>query len=385
MPGQDFLFPVEQTLTPDYLKTNFWKCNFTSVDKPLQYWILLPNRVKVINVNLIDHDELRFTVMGQYSTVDSNPYMEVQVMYEHIKYDLNPSDWLVKKLAIMGETVLNIRELRGVSTGNYLDVLTSKEWPDGENIISRFTVLKDSDTNLSGANIFCVKASCVEADYNDQAYIIYQIVANWDLINKSEWQLAEYLFPFEYDFTEKVSFFVPNSWEIKFEEKNNTLFSRFVLLHNIAGENKGIITTHFYASAPDLKEETVFERSFKRLAEFNPEISPLTANELLNPMLSGFFTATGSIIYEEGKGSAFLKIYILKTSNGWYYFELVGPNTNLENDYWEINKRTMELIIDSFNNESFLRLEPARKFTETDTSIPNVTVNRWLPHNWSNR
>ncbi|MBS7566757.1 hypothetical protein KHS38_20295 [Mucilaginibacter sp. Bleaf8] len=383
MIAENLVFPVEQTLPVSYLKSNFWKCNFTSAEKPLQYWILLPNNVKVINVNAIEHPELRLTVLGQYSTVDDSAYMEVQVLYEHIRYDLNPSDWLLKKLAIMGETILNVREIKGTSTGKYLDVLTYRQWPGGEEMISRFTVLKDSDANLSGANIFCVKASCLQENYNECAYTLLQIAGNWDFIHKSNWQMAELLYPFEYDFTEKVSFYVPESWDIKFETDNSKTFSRFLLTHDVSGENKGIINAHFYSQSAAARANEIYEKSFGRLSDFKSTISPLTPESTLNPSIAELCVATGTIKYEEEQSAAYLKLYILKTTAGWYYFEQVGPNPNLENDFWEVNKRAMEMIIDSFNNLEFTQTEPVKQAVNKPL-IEEAPVEKksWLPPGW---
>jgi len=383
MTKEPLLFPKEQNLSADFLRSNFWKCNFTSSAKPLQYWILLPNTVKVINVKAIEIEDLKLTSLGQYSSVGDVPYLEVQVIYEHIKYEMNPSDWLLKKLALMGETVMNVREITGKSTGTYLDVLTYRKWPSGDDMVSRFTVFKDSDQTISGANIFCVKATCLEKDYNNYASVILQIVANWDFIHRTDWQLAENLFPFEYKFAENVSFFVPESWAIKFDKDNSDKFSRFLLEHDVVGENKGLINAHFYSLDAGTTLSDIFNKSFSRLSEIQHTISPLMPEKTSNPSILELSTAVGTIIYEEERDAAFLKIYLFKSTGGWYYFEQIGPKPNLENDFWEINKRAIEMILDSFNNLGFLRKESVDEppVIAKDPE-PASTENRWLLPHW---
>ncbi|WP_462267451.1 hypothetical protein [Mucilaginibacter sp.] len=378
-------FPVEQQLQPAYLKEHFWKCNYTSVDAPLQYWILLPNTVKPVVTNPVAHTELKLTSIGQYCTVDNSAYLEVQMLYEHVSYEMNAADWLLKKLAIMSEVVLHVRELKGKSTGNYLDVLTCSTWPNGDQMVSRFTVLKDYDIERTGANLLCVKVTCKIEDYPDYAYQILQIAGNWNFIHLSDWQMAEYLFPFEYDFTEKVSFYLPESWEIQFETNNTKLFSRFIFIHTVLGKNKGIINACFYALAQADSAANLYQKAISNLLLSSPEIQPLQPEVCTNPQVKEFFTATGTLSYEGEKNSAYLKIYILKTVGGWYYFEQIGPKPNLENDFWEVNKRAMEIVTDSFNNRSFDKKDIVMPPVTTPSQINPIKQqpNRWLPINWS--
>jgi hypothetical protein len=383
MTSEILLFPTEQSLPEDYLRSNFWKCNFTSADKPLQYWILLPETVKVININAIENKELKLTTLGQYSSIGDIPYLEVQVFYEHVAFEINPSDWLIKKLAIMGETIINVREIKGKSTGIYVDILTRRKWPSGEDMVSRFTVLKDSDQNRSGANIFCTKTTCLEKDYQEYALIMLQIVANWDFIYKSNWQMAEFLFPFKYKFTESVSFFVPESWDIKFDENNSNTFSRFLIEHNVKGISTGVINVHFYDLLTGTDSSAIFKRAFSRLSDFQHTLSQLTFEDSLNPLIKELSVATGTLEYEKESDAAFLKIYIVKAAVGWYYFEVIGPRPNLENDYWEVNKRTMEIILDSFNNLEFAQRELTIKLQIQTAPESASKKNSWLLPNWN--
>lgn len=384
MQSKDLLFPIEQTLSPDYLRDNFWKCNFTSVKEPLQYWILLPNTVKPVNLKKVKHPNLKLNVWGQYCIVENKPYLEVQMLQEYIHYELNPADWLLKKLALMGETVMHLREIQGKSTGVYLDVLTHKKWLGGEDIISRFTVLKDSGTGQSGANILCAKASCLYDDYNAYALQILQIVGNWDFINKTEWQLAEPLYPFKYDFIEPVTFYVPASWDIKFEVEEDKALPHFLFTHDVLGDNKGLINAYFYPLHYAQNADELLKKNFERLANLNPNIPALKETDTSNPFITAFYGATGSLKYEEESDEAYLFIYIIKTKRGWYYFEQMGPQPNLQNDFWEVNKRTIELIRDSFNNPDFKQKEYAnvQAIQSQFSEVVPVEKKSWLIPNW---
>lgn len=378
-------FPIEQRLSNEHLQQNFWKCLYTSGEEPLHYWIILPNQVKPTKLDPVVMKDIRLTNIGQYTRIDASPYLEVQVVYEHSLYEMNASDWLLKKIVLTNETVIDYRTIDSQSTGGYIDLLTMKKMPDGEEIISRFTVLKDYDKQKGGANYFCVKASCIEKDYTELADQIFQTVSNWDLIHKSDWQMAENLFPFEQDFTEVVQFYVPVSWEIKFETGNTNSLSRFVMEHNVLLENKGVINTWFYALNEAKSAALIYERSFNRLAKYKEQLSALELLEFRNPFLEELWTTNGLLESEEEKFSAFITVYVIRTAKGWYYFEQIGPKPNLQNDYWEINKRCMELILNSFNNLSFTRgqaganggpVQPLKGSDET-------SKNKWLPDKWN--
>lgn len=380
---QKYPFPVEQQLSNEYLQQHFWKCLYTDVELPLQYWIVLPNQVKPTKLEPVVLKELRLTNIGQYTRIDASPYLEIQVAYEHNLYEMNASDWLLKKIASSNETVLNYRTIDTLSTGSYIDLLTLKVMPDGEKVISRFTVLKDYDKDKGGANYCCVKASCIEKDYATLADQIFQTVSNWDLIHKSDWQMAESLFPFQYDFAENVTFYVPASWEIRFETENTKSISRFILAHNILQENKGLINTTFYAGNEARDATAVFERSFNKTTKFEHELSPMELLDFRNPALEELWTTTGIVSLAEEQFSAAIVIYVIKTAKGWYYFEVIGPKPNLQNEYWEINKRCIELILNSFNNKDFTRKPIGENSKPPQPKGTNAAPeNKWLLNTW---
>lgn len=75
----------------------------------LQYWVILPNRVKPAELTPQHLPEVGLTNLGRYATDDAQPYMEVWAAYERCQWEMNPSDWLFNKLELMGEKVLNQR------------------------------------------------------------------------------------------------------------------------------------------------------------------------------------------------------------------------------------------------------------------------------------
>jgi len=186
------MFPIQQSYSKEEQIKRYWKCNYTTVESQLAYWILLPKDVKPVQIEKQPIEGLDINNIGQYVSIDKTcPMLEVSVYYEHCWYEMNSADWLAKKLHLMGENILHYRKINGISTGTYADILTTKIINNDKSIISRFTVLKDYDPNLSGANYFMVKASCFEEDYQKRMFDILQITNNWDLINKTNWNMAE--------------------------------------------------------------------------------------------------------------------------------------------------------------------------------------------------
>ncbi len=357
-------FPVKQELSKEFLQKNFWKCLYTSASDELNYWMILPNNVKPVKLEPSPINDIGLTNIGKYVRVDESPYLEVQVVYEHNPYEMNASDWIEKKLYIIKEEIINFRLINGKSTGEYLDALTYKKYPNGEEIISRLTVFKDFDKKKGGANYFCIMASCPLSDYEQLSNHIFQIVANWDLINKTDWQMAENLKPFVINFTEEVKFYVPFSWDITYDVKNTSSNSRFVFTHNIGDKNKGVINAYFYEMNAFKDVNLVLKKSIKRLtdlSEFKSELSDILKTKTSNPAISEFYTSNGLFTYEIENFTSFAQVMIIKTDKGWYYFESIGPKPNLENYYWEINKRCMEIIHDSFNNLEFKKQEVVLK------------------------
>ncbi|MBB6272675.1 hypothetical protein HDF26_003132 [Pedobacter cryoconitis] len=172
---QDINFPLETSFTNDYLVKNFWKANYDSAGEKLAYYVILPKNVKATKVEPELVKTLGLTIIGQYSTIDQGAYMEVQVAYESLSTKIQPSEWLGDKLKTMNETILKQHLITAKNGEKYLDVLTAKKMKDGNDIISRLTVLK------SDLNYFTIKTSCARKDYKSLAGTMQHISSNWGL------------------------------------------------------------------------------------------------------------------------------------------------------------------------------------------------------------
>ncbi len=354
----EYSFPIDQSYSNEYLKTNFWKCNYTTGEEQFHYWVILPNNVKPNKLEFVKIEQLSLTNIGQYVRNDASPYLEVQLAFENYEFEMNASDWLKKKLYIMGETIINERIIKGKSTGNYIDVLCKKQI-GGVDIISRYTVLKDYNKKIGGANYFCIKASCEGKDYENLSLDILQIVTNWELINKSDWQMAELLSPFMDNFVEPVKFFVPYSWEGKYLNSDEINYSHNVFEHKIENINKGVINTFFYKLNSFNNILEVFEnnlRRFERIDDVKINIIDsgiVSKDQIQNPFIEDLFSATGNLDSETSDFHSNITLAIIKTNLGWYYFESIGSKPNLQNNYYEVNKRCLQIMINSFNNLNF--------------------------------
>lgn len=172
---QNISFPLENNFTKEYLVENFWKCNYSSAGEALAYWTVLPKNVKPTKTEPAILEGQGLTNIGIYNTIDKAAYVEVWVAYETLTTPMQPMDWLLGKLKITGETVLHQNVINTKEGERYLDVLSSKTISNGENVISRFTVLK------TGLNYFVIKAACNEKDYAALSTTLQHITATWGL------------------------------------------------------------------------------------------------------------------------------------------------------------------------------------------------------------
>lgn len=352
---EDVNFPIKSEFSKEYLMENFWKCNYTNIEEEYQYSIILPNNIRPIEIRKNVNKALSITEIGTYIKIDDSPYLEVSVAYEHLLCEINASDWLKKKLYLMGEGVINERIISSGYSGTYLDVLTVKKINGVEEVFSRYTTIKDSSTK-GGANYFLTKVSCSVNAYKEYENIIFHIASNWDLRYKSKWRLGEALKTFNYNIIGETFFYYPISWNVKL--KKDTLsksFLRFVFERINNGRNAGVINAFFYDINTTNSEYEILDKSFDRIKElsnYRVEISNL--EKINNTEINlNLYTASGFISSIDENFNSSLLIYIIQTKEGWYYFESVGSRPNLENYNWEINKRSIELIISSFNNPNF--------------------------------
>ena len=357
------MFPIQQSYSKEEQIKRYWKCNYTTVESQLAYWILLPKDVKPVQIEKQPIEGLDINNIGQYVSIDKTcPLLEVSVYYEHCWYEMNSADWLAKKLNLMGESILHYRKINGTSTGTYADILTEKTINKDESVISRFTVLKDYDPDFSGANYFMVKASCFKEDYQERMFDMLQITNNWDLINKTNWNMAENLQPFSFKFKQNnFIFYFPVSWKMFKDSNHNNLSTqpiRFLLKHEDEGKNIGIVNIYLYTKTSKENFESIasnIETRFKNISEFECKIQKKIVDNILNPKLEKVWYIQGNLEYPEKKFRAFLMSYLIQCNSGICYIESIGPRPNLNNYYWEAGKRCIEFIVESFDNMEFAK------------------------------
>ena len=354
-------FPLQQSYSKEEQIERYWKCNYTEGESQLSYWILLPKDVKPLEIKKKELEGLNLYNIGRYVSTDANfAMLEVNVYYEHYEYEMNASDWLAKKLSMMGEDVLHYRKIEGKSTGTYIDVLTSKKVTEDKTVISRFTVLKDYDMLYSGANYFMVKASCFENDYWERVKDILQITNNWDLINKTEWNMAENLQPFLYDVGDsRYEFYYPVSWSLFRNSKDLDSTAepiRFLLRHEKEGKIVAGITVLLYTSTGQGRFEKITSDIMHRVNS-QPEVECTIEKETIenwkNPSLKRLTYMQGELKDLTNETKAFLMSYLADSNAGIFYIEYIGSRPNLQNNNWEEGKRCLELILSSFNNLNF--------------------------------
>lgn len=351
-------FPITEDLNNKEQIDSFWKSVYTSVPQDaLHYWILLHSKLQSISLEPVFLDDLSLTIIGQYRTAPEahvHDPMEVMVAYERYPYEMNASDWLIKKLTMSGETILNKRTIYNLDSGKYLDALCYKKFPSGDEVISRFWVLKQYDKTEGGGIYLMVKASCLKSNYAKNAYHLLHIIANWGLTNKSASTRTEKLKIVKTNNAEPCQFYLPESWEVQRGNKSEANISHYVLLHNLNKTNAGAINITACSSSLFNTADQVLHSSFDRFDLVNDlthSLNPLQQTEeslIYNPSIDELYETSGFIIADNIKLS--VDIRIVKTKVAWYYIETVGPQANDQDHFWEVNQRCLELIVDTLNN-----------------------------------
>lgn len=344
----NYAFPVTSNFSKEEMQQRFWKCLYTSAEQEmLHYWVLLPKNIKPAELEPVTFPEAGLTNIGRYFTTDASPYLEVWAAFERCEWEMNASDWLFKKLTIMGENVLH-RRLVGKASENgiFADVLTFKRHSSGDEVISRYTVQKDYNRDKGGGNYFLLKASCASRDYTALENEIYFTVVNWDLLHRSNLAMAELLT--SVNLGGKSAFKIPLSWHAKTIAEN-----RIIVDHTIKGINYGVVNFYFYSASECHSAEDAFTKSTARFHQHQHSVV-LTANELedfpndINSALGLILTCTGEIVSHEEKMRAFYQSYIFNYSGVWCYIELVGQHRNKSYNF-EANKRCVEIILSTLD------------------------------------
>jgi len=352
--NNDIFFPEKNAYEFDYHKGNLWRCRYTSADaKSLHYKMLLPLTVKPISIKpkLVEGVGNLYTI-GSYQTISEaqSPFMEVDVVYEHIENDIDASDWLDKVLSFLGEEVIHRRDYYSVS-GKYSDVLTSNEF-DGDKVISRIRVFKNYDFEHKGAYLIMVKISCPYKDYESLAEYFLHCIKSFTFINDSKWHLAEELKSINLDIPTNYSFFYPILWQYA-ERYNNEKMSFFSLSLKDAGGISGRIYGYFLCHNAGINKETFCNLITKGVKE--PEYSGIDkillneVSDVFNKQISELWSGTFSVS-DTQKHNGELVVFAGRLGNAWFYFIGVSANRTSSFMSWAAVKRAMDIIINSLNN-----------------------------------
>ncbi|WP_168409238.1 hypothetical protein [Erwinia amylovora] len=341
-----FDFPLKSPFTQEEVQQRFWKCLYTSADQQmLHYWVVLPHRVQPAELTPVNFPEVGLTNIGRYITNDESPYLEVWAAYQHCRWEMNASDWLFNRLDMMGEKVLHQRIIDNPSgSGSFADVLTLKTHGSGDEVISRYTVQKDSNPKDGGGNYFLLKASCAARDYAALASDIFAIVVSWDLLHRSNLATAELLT--SVDVNKTSSFKIPASWKAKGIADN-----RLVVEHTLNDINYGVVNICFYPKERYQSPNDVYRDSTARFHQQDNGITldaremEIVANEVNEASSDVFYTCTGEIFSATENMRAYYHMVIFKQADYWCYAELVGKHKNHKDYRYEENKRCLELFL----------------------------------------
>lgn len=349
---EEYTFKKDHELSPNFLKKNFYKLRYSLGNSNVDYWIVLPNYVKEFSTRENKLKSLDISLIGQYTSTTES-FFDVEVFYEHLKFDINPSDWIMRKLSRLNETILEKDDFKDKSTGVYADVLTAKEISTGERFISRITVKKNFDYENGGANYVGVRVMCREVNYNNLSDFVLHTVYNWDFDKKGDWQLAERIVPHHIKMRNKLFFYVFESWKI-FGEVAEPL-NHLMIRQEANDQNSGVINIFEVETEKNANIEDLFKSYINRV-----ELTDVDLNEiedvsaiLKNPEISHAWKREGIIQNTKEQFRSHATLYIILIENTYYYIESLGSSANYENYNWEINRRQSALILDSFNNKTF--------------------------------
>lgn len=331
------------------LKTSFWKCNDDSHhNSALHYSLIIPNNVKptsLIEKNIQGVDSIK--EIASYRRVDESPYLEVQLVYQKLEHEINPSDWQYNLLKISNEQIVEKREIKGKS-GVYLDALTSKEYPNGEVVISRSTAQKNYDPSTKSAVIVSIKVSCSLKDYPELADEIMAIATGWKFLNKPDYQLGEDLKRYDTQKKNDLTFYFPTSWDDgRFDSKGNVPERFAVFNKNNNGEVDGAINV--FVSKDRNKKEDLLDEAIGRYKDHSivVELPELKETDIIihNDYYNRKWESTGSIIDSSSNFTGNIRVAMVKTKDECLLVELV--ELNKDQDYYSAarNNRAFDLVL----------------------------------------
>jgi len=171
-------FPLTVAFSEEYLRANFYKCNYTEAGDRFAYWVFLPNFIKPTVLKPTAVEKLKVINAGFYESADKEPRIEVWAAYETLKEPISTSEWLLNKIKITDAKVVKQNSINAANGEQNIDVLTSQNVGDGETVITRWIAMK------RGNDYLVVKATCTEDDYVKHADTIFYIVSHWNFTNQ---------------------------------------------------------------------------------------------------------------------------------------------------------------------------------------------------------
>ncbi|KNC91324.1 hypothetical protein [Trabulsiella odontotermitis] len=347
-------FPEVITYSSDFQKEHLWRCRYTSTNsKSLHYKILLPLNVKPVSIEPKPIDKLHgFYTIGCYQTIPDTefPFMEIAVIYEFIKNDIDASEWLDYISLSQGEETIHHKYYYSVS-GKYSDILTKKH-SDGNVIISRIRAFKNYDFERKGVNLIMVKASCSLTSYDFLAEDLLHCVKFFTLINDSEWHLAEELKSININSPASYSFYHPASWRYT-ERYNNQLMSYHSLIMKKNGLIHGIIDVYFLCANTAINKEQFCNLLMDKLKKNSySAANDITLKATINTLNNNIeeLWAEELEINNSKSGEFMLVVFAGKAQKNWFY--LIGSLTQKKKDFklWATGKRAINIILNSLNN-----------------------------------
>ena len=171
-------FPLTVSFSEDYLKANFYICNYTEAGDRFAYWVNLPNFIKPTVLKPTAVEKLKVINAGFYESIDKEPRIEVWAAYETLKEPIETAEWLLSKIKMTDAKVLKQNIINSPNGDKNIDVLTAQDVGDGETVIARWIALKRDNDYL------VVKATCGKDDYMKHADTIFYIVSHWNFANQ---------------------------------------------------------------------------------------------------------------------------------------------------------------------------------------------------------
>ncbi|MEW7312653.1 hypothetical protein AB1E22_08000 [Buttiauxella gaviniae] len=294
-------------------------------------------------------------MIGLYRTSeDADRYLEVVVAYETLTKEINGSDWLYHILELMGETIIDKQE-SFFESGNYTDVLTKKTFGD-ETMISRFKVIKDSDEESGGANLFLIKATCHEKNYIALHEDMLQSISWLFIINGNEWKLAEILKSITIKIPDNLYFYYPGSWSVRKIDIQMENFSHYVLSREIERKPKTMMNLFFMILNKDDTVQFVFETMYKRIAKIASTTIPtlVKVDNVFNKHIDELWHGEAQATTEDNLSHTVLNVYVGKTGGVWFYAEAISPRQEDSFYIWAVNKRALEIVVNSLNNSDLI-------------------------------